>query len=284
MSYLNVEIDNRKIVIGILAIALLLFPVVTFTTGALRIALVLPFFLFFPGYTLLSALFPGRDDLDGLKRVAFSLGLSVAILPLIGLILNYTPWGIKLYPVLISTALFIVVTSAIGWNRQRKLPRADHLHFAFSIHLTNWAGMTKLTRTLSVSLIIAILVAISCLAYVITTPKQGEKLTEFYILGLGGRAEDYPREVSAGQPVYLTVVIVNHEYRPTSYRVEIEIRDETINQLTTGSLDHDQKWEKVINFAPRIPGEKQKVEFYLYTNDEVQPYFETPLHLYINVR
>jgi len=276
-------IDNRKILIAIVVITLLLFPVVAFTTGPLRIALGLPFVLFFPGYALLSALFPRQGALDGIERVALSFGISIAVVPLIGLVLNYTPWGIRLYPILISVTLFIILTSATAYYRQQKLPEADRLRFAFGVRLPDWTGLPKLDKALSVSLLIAILAAIGCLGYVIATPKQGEKFTEFYILGLGGKAESYPHNAIVGQPVSLILGIVNHEQQPTSYRVEIKIRDETIDQLTISSLDHDRKWEEVIHFVPRIPGGKQKVEFYLYKNDEIEPYFKDPLHLYLDV-
>lgn len=277
------EIASRKIAIIIVVITLLLFPVVAFTTGPLRIALVLPVVLFFPGYALLLALFPRRGILYGTMRVALSFGLSIAIVPLIGLALNYTPWGIKLYPILISITLFIAITSAIGWNRQRKLPEADRINFVFSSRLPGRAGMTKSAKALFVSTIILILVAIGCLGYVIAMPKQDAGFTEFYILGSNGEAEEYPLGVLASQPVNLIVGIVNHERQLTSYRVEIKLEDEIISQLNTGSLAHDQRWEQAINLTLKIPEGKQKIEFYLYNNDEVQPYFEAPLHLYINV-
>ena len=114
------DIDNRKILTAIVVITLLLFPVVVFTTGPLRIGLGLPFVIFFPGYTLLSALFPKRDDLSGIERVALSFGLSIAVVPLIGLILNYTPWGIKLYPILTSITLFIRLTHCKGIISNRR--------------------------------------------------------------------------------------------------------------------------------------------------------------------
>ena len=48
---------------------------------------------------------------------------------------------------------------------------------------------TRLDKALSVILIITIIVSIVALVLlIIVTPKQGEKFTEFYILGLGGRA------------------------------------------------------------------------------------------------
>jgi len=56
---------------------------------AARIVLGLPFVLVFPGYTLAAALFPRKDHLDAIERVA--LGLSIAVVPLIGLALGHPP-------------------------------------------------------------------------------------------------------------------------------------------------------------------------------------------------
>ena len=44
--------------------------------------------LFLPGYTQIAALFSRKDDLDGIERIALSFGLSIAVVPLIGLGLN----------------------------------------------------------------------------------------------------------------------------------------------------------------------------------------------------
>jgi uncharacterized membrane protein len=55
---------------------------------------------------LIEALYPRREDLESLERLALSIGLSLAIVPLIGLFLNYTPWGIRLAPITISLATF----------------------------------------------------------------------------------------------------------------------------------------------------------------------------------
>ena len=59
--------------------------------------------LFLPGYALIEALYPKRE-LDELTRFALSIGLSLALVPLTGLVLNYTPFGIRLLPVTISIA------------------------------------------------------------------------------------------------------------------------------------------------------------------------------------
>lgn len=64
--------------------------------------------LFLPGYALIEALYPKRE-LDELTRFALSIGLSLALVPLTGLVLNYTPWGIRLLPVAISIAGLTVI-------------------------------------------------------------------------------------------------------------------------------------------------------------------------------
>lgn len=277
------KLNNQKVLIAIAVIALLLFPLVTFTTGALRIVLGLIFIIFIPGYALLSALFPRKDDLGGVERIALSFGLSIALVPLLGLILNYTPWGIRLYPTLIAITLLIVVTTSVGWYRQRKLSESQRLTFAFKISLPNWTTGTRLDKILSISLAVAIVAALGCLGYVVANPKQGEKFTEFYLLGLGGKAEDYPRQVILGEPVDIVIVVVNHEYQPTSYRVGVSIDGIENSQVDIGRLAHEEKREQRVSFIPHIAGKNQRVEFYLYKNGEDIPCFDTPLHLYTDV-
>ncbi|MEM2855448.1 MAG: DUF1616 domain-containing protein [Desulfurococcaceae archaeon] len=74
--------------------------------------------LFLPGYSLIEALYPREEDLTPLERVALSIGLSLAVVPLIGLILNYTPWGIRLPSIISSTAAFIIAMLIIALHRK----------------------------------------------------------------------------------------------------------------------------------------------------------------------
>jgi uncharacterized membrane protein len=56
--------------------------------------------------------------LESLERLALSIGLSLAIVPLIGLLLNYTPWGIRLTPITISLATFTEAMALIALARK----------------------------------------------------------------------------------------------------------------------------------------------------------------------
>ncbi|MCW4010281.1 MAG: DUF1616 domain-containing protein [Candidatus Bathyarchaeota archaeon] len=70
------------------------------------------FILFLPGFMLISALYPRGGELDGLEKLALSIGLSLAIVPLVGLMLNYTPWGITLTPIMVSLAVLAEALAA----------------------------------------------------------------------------------------------------------------------------------------------------------------------------
>jgi len=76
------------------------------------------FVLFLPGFTSVQALFPSSRDLDDIERFALSIGLSLAITPLIGLVLNYTPWGIRLDPIVVSLCLFTLAVGLAGVYRK----------------------------------------------------------------------------------------------------------------------------------------------------------------------
>ena len=278
------SISNQKILIAVIVITLLLFPLVAFTSGVLRIVFGLCLVLFFPGYTLLSALFPKKGDLGGIERVALSFGLSIAVVPLIGLILNYTPWGIRLYPILISITLSVLISSVVAWQRQQKLPDEERFKVTFTIRLPQWSGMGNLDKALSISLVVAIVAALGCLGYVVANPKQGEKFTEFYMLGLEGKAGNYSSELTVGGDAKVILGIVNHEHRATSYRVVTSINGVKINEIYTGILAHEEKWEQEVEFRLNEVGLKQKVEFWLYKAEETEPCLEQPLYRYIDVK
>lgn len=252
-----------------------------------RILLGLPLVLFLPGYALIALLFPRKDDLDGIERVALSFGLSIAVVPLTGLALNYTPFGIRLSPVLFSLSVLTVALAIGAVLRRAELPAEDRFVVAFGaafrvLKESFAASETRLDRILTVILIISIVVAIGMVVYVIVTPKQGEKFTEFYILGPGGKADDYPTNLRVGEDGRLIIGIVNHEYATVEYRLEVWLGDA---RLTNESfpLTHNETWERPFSFRPTQVGEDQKLEFLLFLTgqNETEPY--RSLHLWVDV-
>jgi uncharacterized membrane protein len=122
--------DFWDLILLVLTSMVLVFVIVFLPENPLRKVIGLPFILFFPGYALISFLFPEKRDLDNIERIALSFGLSIAITPLIGLILNYTPFGIRLMPILLSLSSFNMTFSVLSIYRRMTardpfIPRID---------------------------------------------------------------------------------------------------------------------------------------------------------------
>jgi uncharacterized membrane protein len=276
-------ITNRQAVAAILIAALLLFPLVVFTSGAARIVPGLCLVLFFPGYTLIAALFPRRGGLGPIERVALSFGISIAVVPLIGLVLNYTPWGIRLYPVLTAVTAFILACAGAALYRDKRLPPEERLRLTVRFAPPKWSGMSPLDRAVSVGLVVAIAAAIGTLVFTVVSPKEGEKFTEFYILGPGGKAEDYPTELTVSEEGRVIVGVVNHENECLGYRVELWAGNMKQRTVQTGVLAEEEKWEREVSFSLDGAGANQKVEFWLFVEGKEEPHLEDPLHLWVDV-
>jgi len=275
------KLSGKYDLAAIIALTLLLIPLAIYTEGAVRIILGLSFVLFFPGYTLIAALFPKKDSIGDIERAALSFGLSIAVVPLIGLILNYV-WEISLYPILISTSVFILAMCVVTYFRRKQLPPEQRFEPRINLHAPQLKGQSGLDRALSVILAIAIVAAIGTLIYVVASPKTGERFTEFYILGADGTAQNYPRDLTVGENAEVIVGIINHEGESDTYKVRINIDGAQVKELGPVALANEQTWEGNISFAPTKAGNNQKVEFLLYNSStESEPYHE--LHLWINV-
>jgi len=107
-------------VVGFLAVvssAVFLFPqtdpwiYVRYVAGAMYV-------LYVPGAVFIEALYPVRGELEDLERFALGVGLSLALVPLVGLVLNYTPWGIRLEPIFVSLTLLTVVLAVVAVYRK----------------------------------------------------------------------------------------------------------------------------------------------------------------------
>ncbi len=264
------------LVMGLVA-AVILSP-----SNMLRTILGIPAVLFFPGYALIMALFPRRRGMGGIERVAFSLGMSLVVVPLIGLVLNTTPWGIRLEPIVYSVASFIFIMSVIAWFRQKRVPEEERFRIEFHLRVPGWSR-NALDKALSILLMVAILGVLGTLGYVIASPRVEEEFTLFYFLGPGGEATAYPKELSVGEEGKVVVGITNEERETVSYEMEIRIDGVRNSEVKGITLEPGQKWENEVSFTPTVAGEKQKVEFLLYKKGEVTPYLE-PLHLWIDVR
>jgi predicted Zn-ribbon and HTH transcriptional regulator len=94
----------------------------------IRYALGTIFILWLPGYTFIKALFPEKE-LDSIERIALSIGMSLALVPIVGLLLNYTPFGIRLTPITLSLlALTLTFATAALIREHKTVPKQNIPH------------------------------------------------------------------------------------------------------------------------------------------------------------
>lgn len=269
--------------LAVVVASLVLVPLAVFWGGSpASLVLGLIFALFSPGYTLVAAIFTKRDDLDIAQRLALSFGLSIVVVPLIGVFFNYTRWGINLYSMLFSLLAFIIVAAAVAWYRRRRLPPEERFEPRFRLRLSRfWGGHHLLDRALLVLLVVVIIGAIGVLVYVARPPEVGQTFTEFYMLGPEGKAANYPDVLSLGEEAAVTLGIVNHERAVTDYSIRIRMGEDEVGGVAVITLAGEEKWEQKVSFAPVEVGEEQKVEFRLYKGNENTPYHA--LDLWVDV-
>jgi Protein of unknown function (DUF1616) len=97
---------------------------------ALRYVFGAIFILWLPGYAFIKALFPTElpfrspnRNLDMIERIVLSFGMSLALVPIVGLLLNYTPWGIRLTPITLSLTALTLAFATAAVVREYQLSR-----------------------------------------------------------------------------------------------------------------------------------------------------------------
>jgi uncharacterized membrane protein len=210
--------------------------------------------LFIPGYVLIAALFPDTTDIDTIERLVLSIGASIAVTPLIGLLLNFTSWGIQLGSVLVCLTVFIVSMvfiaiyrrAAIPVESRYTIPIPEILHrISKGCTLSNQSPGNRIIFGMCV---FAILMIIASVVLVISLPTAGEKFTEFFILGENKTADTYPEMISPGIPQVMYTGIGNHEYRTINYTVEVYLVP--INEtpsMTSSGLTPLQSYSVILN-------------------------------------
>lgn len=279
--------------------ALLVAAAALVLSGPVRIALGMIFILFLPGYALVAVLFPGRKEIDWIERIAFSFGLSIAVVPLLGLALNYTPWGITLESVVSTVFAFTVGMCGAAYFRRMRLPTGERFALSVELRIQEWENYTLLDKVLTIGVVVAILVAVTIVAYAFMVPSTGEKFTEFYILDENGMADQYPTSLNVSENGTVIIGVVNHEYGNVTYTIQKDLvtvqwvynnttdRDEPI-EISRATIDtevisisHDVEWEAPFVFGINTSG-SYKLEFLLFEGDDfTEPY--RSLHLYVEV-
>ncbi|AKB18898.1 MULTISPECIES: DUF1616 domain-containing protein [unclassified Methanosarcina] len=278
-------------VVGFVVLTDIFVLIPVLSESFIRTVLGLPLVLFLPGYALTAVLFPTKTGLEGIERAALSVGVSVAVVPLIGLVLNNTSFGIKEVPLLVSLSVFVILACAAAYIRRRQFSedKAFGVSFKASAYslLAQVLGKTESSteKILRIFLAISILALVGTVAYISIVPHEQEPFTEFYILGPDGKADNYTTDYVQGESGTVVIGIANHEHRAVNYTMDVRLENRSLplpENLINIKLDDNTTLEEPLEITPSVEGENMELQFLLFNETEkAVPYRD--LRLWINV-
>ncbi len=239
--------------------------------SAARLLLGMTLVLCGPGYALQAALFPRRNGPDGVERLTLSVGISLALVPLLALILDQLPWGIHWGTVLTAEVGITLLATALAWVRWHALPPDDRWEWMMPRAFAGLSGVHP-RFWLYGGLIGLLTLDLLLLLMIVRLAGVGEPVTEFYLLGPEGLATDYPYRGVVGRPMTVTVGIVNGEETTMEYRLEVVDGDYLLGYAGPVRLEPGALYEGPFSFTPVRAGDRVRVAFLLYRNGLPIPY------------
>lgn len=269
---------------------------------AIRTAVGLLGVLFAPGYALSAALFPreragGFTGLDGriddagtvtvVERLVLAVGLSVCLVPLLGIGLSYAPTGVRPAALLAVVGYATVTLVSIAVARRAMVAPENRFNPRFVVSLVAAANRlgTRAARgptiraesVLSALVIVGLIAAASGIGVAVIGAGEGERFTEFYLVTEDPEtgeyvAGGYPEEIGPGASETVHVGITNREGERTDYTVVVLLQrlDEggVAEQRTldsfTATLAPGETRREPHRISPELTGEELRVTYLLY--------------------
>jgi uncharacterized membrane protein len=245
---------------ALLVVGVISLPVVR--DSFVRVLVAGPFLLFVPGYVLLAVLFPRSGQLSPPERGTYSVGASLALVALLGIPLDGTPWGITLRALLaeqMAVLVVLAVAAAVRRSRIEESERADPAHEVRTELSRAFGSLDAVgggSRALRAAIAVAVVASVGATAYTAATPLPSERYTELSVLGPDGTVEGIPSNVSTGESVPLLVQVANNEHRQRTYGIQVQLETAEgteIVERTETTLAHGEEWSKDV--AVSVPSE-----------------------------
>lgn len=256
----------------------------------LRLLLGAVYVLFIPGYSLTTALFPKRDALEPVERVGMSLGMSIAVVPLLALLLDRSPWGLHIWPIICGELSIIALGTLVtlfrrGWLLQRN----EYVVTVTTDAVGRWRVLVMGRDWYRVAAGVLLLVALT-ITWLFVDPLLDKSASEFYILGSEGLAEQYPQAVAMDDPLEITLGLANRERESHTYSVEVWVRDpwseraeELVARAGPIELAAGEEFQQSLKWSMPWAGQDQEVEFLLFTSEQDAPEPYRQLRLLLDV-
>jgi len=215
-----------------LAVVALMLALLMPGNGPARALAALPLVLFAPGYALVAAAFPsGR--LGTIERLLFSLGASLAVAALIGLLLHWTALGLR--PVAWAVALgnLTLVSSLIALVRRRRQPASTTVQRGTGLTLAQ-AGLLSLAALLVAGAVV--------IARDGASQQRATGFTQLWVL-----------PDSAAQKDSVRLGVSNREPGQIGYRLLVTASGTIIGSWPRITLGPDEQWEAIVALPTAQP-------------------------------
>jgi len=207
-----------------------------------------PVILVLPGYSLTTAFFPGRDDVDDTERLFLVLGLNISLIPILALAVNAL--GFSLFgpgaPLFVALSLTIIFFTLISFWRKVKISRPAY-------DLPHLSKVNVLQIALALLLIAAVLI-------ISAIPQDNP--TEFYLLD-DKCTLNHDLFGEAGE-IKKVIVVVSNYCDHVSYTVDVQMDGKLLNKYQF-TLHGEEDWIHEIEYE--MPSQNAKLSFTLYEND-----------------
>lgn len=267
---------------------------------ALHVAAGLGFVLFAPGYVLLAALFPARkhasaDDpfpASGLgwgERAALSVGASVALVPLVALVMAFAgaPFTAPSIRTWLVSAVLVVGAAAVV--RRYALAPEDRL----VVPLAAWFGAvyddtvgasTRRDAALNVALAVSVLLALASVGFVVADAEQSDPYSGVVLLSENDTGElvaaNHPTNYERGETRSYVARVQNKRPAARSFTLVTELqrvrstgdRSATVVQSAVVSrqsleLGANETGDVDIAVTPSLVGEDLRLVTFLYEGE-----------------
>jgi uncharacterized membrane protein len=208
-----------------------------------------PVLLLLPGYTMSTALYPGRDDLNSSERLIMSLSLNISIVSLLALAVNsqslplFGPGAPLLFALFSVTVIFVLISV---------LRRAGRI-FAYDLLLSK----------ATVSSVLLFLAILSVSAVILAKDIDQDKPTEFYLLDRNGTL-NYSLSLEENEVGFVVLVVENHG-PIENYTVETYLEEVLLNRQYL-VLREDERWVDEVSY--KAPYQNSTIRFTLYKDNE----------------
>lgn len=224
--------------------------------SSLRLLVAFPLALFFPGYALVSALFPAsaRDPeetsittaesrprgIDITERLGLGFVLSLALVPLVVVLLPLAGVELTATSIVSVLAFGTVLVAQVGVVRRLRTPDSERFSVSPVLALGHLGGGdSAFTTATTVVLVLAIGTAISALFVAVLLPASAGGFTELALYSENEDGEvvagELPSEIEPGESVPLTISIENQEGADKEYTVVVQeqfLEDGTVVERT----------------------------------------------------